>query len=52
MKKANHRNLLVKPKIKVKQFKKCAVCNEQIGLRGKYCWEHKLNKKTPFTAFN
>lgn len=41
MKKANHKNLLVKPKIKVKQFKKCAVCNEQINLKSKYCWEHK-----------
>lgn len=43
MKRANHRNLLVKPKIKVKQFKKCANadCNEQINLKSKYCWEHK-----------
>lgn len=43
MKKANHRNLLVKPKIKVKQFKKCANpdCSEMINLKSKYCWDHK-----------
>ena len=43
MKKANHRNLLVKPKIKIKQFKNCASegCDEQINLKSKYCWDHK-----------
>lgn len=43
MKRANHRNLLVKPKIKVKQFKKCANpdCSEMINLKSKYCWDHK-----------
>lgn len=43
MKKANHRNLLIKPKVKLKKLKKCEIegCNEQIGLRGKYCVTHK-----------